>query len=370
MSGTLELTEPKSMTRIPFLVVLVGLVSINGCSGSEDGETVVSGEALYMEPHPDGNTFACATCHSLEEPAPDGVRRPGHQVGDAANRPSYKNGQLVDLIDAINSCRVEWMAATQFSETDPRWLALQEYLSGVAGEGAAPELAYEIAQPPAALDGGDEAAGRELFNASCVVCHGVDAVGTERAPVLRGSLLDAETIATRVRTSGATNSAVYDGLTGGRMPFWSADRLSDDELLDIVAFVLGNDGGGGGNGQMGELRQCDATHPKIGQEAELSTFAHQVSGTAVIVDDCTIRVDDFIFDGAGIDVRFYGGLGGDYDAGFSMSERDLRRPDGYDGSETVYAQLPEGLTLDELDGISVWCVPVAASFGDGLFQAP
>ena len=53
-----------------------------------------------------------------------------------------------------------------------------------------------------------------------------------------------------------------------------------------------------------------------------------------------------------------------------MSEEDLRRPEGYDGTETVYAQLPEGLTLDDLDGISVWCVPVAASFGDGLFQAP
>ncbi len=357
------------MTRLSFFTSFFVLF-VTACGTSGDGQSSVSGEALYMEPHPDGNTFACATCHSLEEPAPDGVRRPGHQIGDAANRPSYKNGQLVDLIDAVNSCRVEWMAAEAYSETDPSWLALQDYLIGVAGDGEAPALAYEIVQPPTELDGGDESAGRELFNSSCVVCHGVDAAGTERALALRGPLLDAETIASRVRTSGASNSAVYDGLTGGRMPFWSVDRLTDDELRDLVAFVLGNDGGGDGGGQTGELRECDATHPKIGQEAELSTFSHQVSGTAVIVDDCTIRLDDFIFDGAGIDVRFYGGLGGDYDDGFSMSEEDLRRPEGYDGSETVYAQLPEGRTLDEVDGISVWCVPVASSFGDGLFQAP
>ena len=76
----------------------------------------------------------------------------------------------------------------------------------------------------------------------------------------------------------------------------------------------------------GELRECDATHPKIGQVAELSTFAHQVSGTAVIVDDCTVRVDDFVFDGGGIDVRFYSGLGGNYLDGFSMSESDLASP--------------------------------------------
>jgi mono/diheme cytochrome c family protein len=357
------------MTRFSFFSSMSVLL-LAACSSSGGGEDTVSGEALYMEPHPDGNTFACATCHSLEEPAPDGVRRPGHAIGDAAIRSSYKNGQLDDLIDAINSCRVEWMATTPFSETDPRWLALHDYLSENAGEGEAPALTYEIVEPPTDLDGGDETAGRELFNTSCIVCHGADAVGTERAPVLRGPLLDGETIATRIRTSGATNSEVYDGLTGGRMPFWAADRLADDELRDLVAFVLSNDGGGGGNGQMGELRECDATHPKIGQEAMLSTFAHRVSGTAVIVDDCTVRVDDFVYDGAGVDVRFYGGLGGEYRTGFSMSEKDLRRPEGYDGTEPVYAQLPEGRTLDDLDGISVWCVPVAASFGDGLFQGP
>jgi len=52
-----------------------------------------------------------------------------------------------------------------------------------------------------------------------------------------------------------------------------------------------------------------------------------------------------------------------------MSE-DLRRPEGYDGSEAVYAQFPEDKSLDDLDGISVWCVPVSQSFGDGLFQDP
>ncbi|MBT8469242.1 MAG: DM13 domain-containing protein, partial [Deltaproteobacteria bacterium] len=89
-----------------------------------------------------------------------------------------------------------------------------------------------------------------------------------------------------------------------------------------------------------------------------------------IIDDCTVRVDDFVYDGTGIDVRFYGGLGGDYSGGFSMSEEDLRRIGGYDGSEPVYAQLPEDRTFDDLDGISVWCVPVSASFGDGLFTNP
>ncbi len=338
--------------------------------GCGDSAGAGSGETFYLEPHDDGNTFACATCHALEEPAPDGIRRPGHPIGDAANRLTYKNGQLTELLAAVNTCRVEWMAATPFVENDARWIALSAYLSEVAGDSPASPLSYAIVQPPPSLEGGNEMAGQDLFNQACVVCHGIDAVGTERAPVLRGQLLDAETIATRIRTSGATDSSVYADLTGGRMPFWAEDRLSDEELLDLVAFVLANDGGAGGGNGMGELRPCESTHPKIGQVAELSTFAHQVSGTAVIVDDCTIRLDDFVYDGAGIDVRFYGGLGGNYAAGFSMSEEDLRRPEGYDGTETVYAQLPEGRTLDEIDGISVWCVPVSQSFGDGLFREP
>ncbi|MGB5695387.1 MAG: DM13 domain-containing protein [Polyangiales bacterium] len=351
-------------------MLLVGSAGLVACDDATGGDATPSGEDLYLEPHSDGNSFACATCHALGEPSPDGIRRPGHPISDAANRPSYKNGQLTELLDAVNTCRVEWMATTPFTDDDPRWVSLFDYLSELAGDSAPPPLSYQIVTPPMDLDGGDEMDGQDLFNASCVVCHGVDATGTDRAPALRGSLLDAATVARRVRTSGAIASSVYDGLTGGRMPFWAADRLSDAELVDLVAFVLTNDGGSGGGGGMGELRECDATHPKIGQVAELRPFAHQVSGTAVIVDDCTIRLDDFVYDGGGIDVRFYGGLGDNYTSGFSMSEEDLRRPEGYDGTETAYAQLPEGRTLDDLDGISVWCVAVAQSFGDGLFAEP
>jgi mono/diheme cytochrome c family protein len=357
------------MRRLSSLVILVAVVSLAGCSGSD--AAAPSGGALYSERHDDGNTFACATCHAVGEPAPDGFRRPGHPIGDAANRPSYKNGQLTELRDAVNSCRVEWMAATAFASDDSRWIALRDFLQSEAGTAAAPAIRYEIVSPPSDLGGGDASTGRDTFNQTCVVCHGVNATGTERGPALRGETLTDELVAERVRTSGPSNSPVYPGLTDGIMPFWAADRLSDDELLDVTAFVLGNDGGGGGTGGAGGipgLRECDATHTKIGQVAALSTFAHSVSGTAEIIDDCTIRVEQFVYDGGGIDVRFYSGLRGDYVNGFPMSE-DLLRSGGYNG-ETVYAQLPVGRTLDELDGISVWCVDVAVSFGDGIFGSP
>lgn len=351
-----------------FLLTLITL----GCSsggGDGSGGNTTDGEALYRMPHSDGNSFACANCHALSEPAPDGFLRPGHPIGDATKRASFKNGQITELREAVNTCRVEWMVATPYEADDPNWLALEGYLASQAPAGDAEPISYEIVQPPVDLMGGDPMEGQEVFNTRCIVCHGTDAAGTIRAPQLVGDLLDAETIGRRVRTSGSPTSPTYNGLTGGRMPFWSADRLSDAELVDIVAFVLGNAppvmGPDAGPPMDAGPSNCGSTHPKIGQTAQLSTFAHQVSGTATIVDDCTIEVSMFNFDGTGIDVRFYGGLGGDYDNGFSMSG-DLRRSGGYQG-ETVRATLPDGQTLDDLDGISVWCVPVGVSFGDGQF---
>jgi hypothetical protein len=96
------------------------------------------------------------------------------------------------------------------------------------------------------------------------------------------------------------------------------------------------------------------------------TFSHQVAGMATVVDDCTIRLDDFDFDGLGVNVQIYGGVGGAYENGFSMSE-DIRRNPPYDG-ETLTFQLPPDRTLDDLDGVSVWCVPVGINFGDARFE--
>jgi mono/diheme cytochrome c family protein len=345
----------------------VSLLSVACTGGGSTGDS-----RLYAERHADGNTFACATCHALDEPAADGYLRPGHPIGDAAARPSFKNGQLTELRDAVNSCRTEWMAAPPFAAGDPRWLELESFLVDRA-PASAPALTYDRIDPPVDLDGGDADRGRALFNSRCIVCHGEDGGGTERAPRVTGLALEPDYVAERVRTSGDADSPIYPGLTGGRMPFWAADRLSDDELRDIVAYVESSEAPDTGSPDAGvpdagDDRDCDATHPRVGQVAELTTRFHGVSGTATIVDDCTVTIEMFDFDGEGVDVRVYGAAGGNYENGFAMTG-DLRRAGGYTG-ETITATLPPGASLDQLDGISIWCVPVGASFGDGLFGPP
>ncbi len=397
-------------------------LTILGCSGTQ--EELPDGELLYSQTMPagTGNTFACETCHALSEPASDGFVRPGHPIGDATRRPNYKGGQTTDMLEAVNTCLEEWMRAEPWTADSPEWLALHGWLDEQASavpEGGAATVPLEIVQPPTDLTGGDMTRGNDLFNHRCIVCHGENAVGTERAPQLAGTMLDPSYIATRIRTSGSASSRFYDGLSFGAMPFWGADRLSDQELRDIVVWLFmselpggqggddddttgddddttgddddttgddddsagddddsagdddtaGDDDDTAGDDDDAPVSACggSATHARVGSTAVLVNHFHDISGTATIVDDCTVRIDAFGFDGNGINVQIYAGQGGNYSSGFSLSENLVNFPIGYQ-NETLWLTLPITRTLDEVDGLSVWCVPVGVSFGDGLFS--
>lgn len=375
---------PRSTARALPLLVLLGLgLSLGAGCGAASEEPVADGpmsegEKVFRGVVDDGNSFTCATCHAIREPADDGLRRVAHPLFDAAHRPTYKNGALSELRDAANSCLQEWMNAEPWEAEDPRWVALEDFLESQAPDGPAAPLRFQIVPAPfgEALDGGDAVAGRELFNASCSACHGSDGTGTSQAPPVGNRGLDPAYVAERVRTSGRADSGVYDGLTGGIMPFWAADRLSDDELRDLVAWLAAGAGPSAPpSPDPGDPPDpvdpvdpsgCTSDHPMVGATATLVEAFHDVGGTAEILDDCTIEIRDFTYDGTGIDVRLYGGLGGNYDAGFAMGD-DLIKTGGYEG-ETLVFTIPDGHTLDDLDGVSVWCVDVGVDFGSGMFS--
>ena len=158
------------------------------------------------------------------------------------------------------------------------------------------------------------------------------------------------------------------------MPFWGADRLSDDELRDLVAFITtaepepaNNSENNGGNNGGNNGADCPSTHPMVGTTAELTERFHGVRGTVTVVNDCSIRIDNFFFDGNGIDIRVYGGSDLSFSDGFSMGEDLKNFPTGYE-DDTVTGVLPEGKTMDDLGAVSIWCVPVGVSFGDAALR--
>jgi hypothetical protein len=112
---------------------------------------------------------------------------------------------------------------------------------------------------------------------------------------------------------------------------------------------------------------CGSDDPRVGQTAELSNSFHGIRGTARIADNCTIVISGFYYDGTGIDVRFVGIRNGDFQDYVVLSQENLVRQDPY-VNETLTVTLPEGVTLDDVPTISVFCVPFRFSFGEGTFQ--
>jgi hypothetical protein len=111
-------------------------------------------------------------------------------------------------------------------------------------------------------------------------------------------------------------------------------------------------------------------YARAGWQAPLSTRAHNVQGTVTIVDADTFRVDNFFYDGGGIDVRFYLGATdsqSSFQAGLSNGPNLLGT--AYNGG-TITVDLPAGRTLDGYNAISVWCVAANGNFGSGTFVSP
>ena len=101
--------------------------------------------------------------------------------------------------------------------------------------------------------------------------------------------------------------------------------------------------------------------------ATLSTRSHGVSGKVVVIDNCTLEIRNFNYDGGGLSRVFvYGGNAGNYAAGFPVGN-NLRGTQFV--NQTVTITLSSG-DLDKMDGVSIWCTDANANFGDGLFAAP
>lgn len=118
--------------------------------------------------------------------------------------------------------------------------------------------------------------------------------------------------------------------------------------------------------------RAQLTSPLVGWQAELNRIYHNVGGTVTIVDDNTLKFDNFTFDGAGLDVRFYLGTSDTQTAfasGLPIGPQLLGM--SYDGSQPPFVvDMPPNQTLEGWHAISVWCVTARANFGSGSFAPP
>jgi hypothetical protein len=110
-----------------------------------------------------------------------------------------------------------------------------------------------------------------------------------------------------------------------------------------------------------------ADYPRAGWQAVLCPMAHDVSGTVTIIDEDTVKVEAFTYDGGGMSVYFVLGAQ-DTDEAYSVG---LAIGDDIFGTvyngESFDIDLPQGTTLDGYNAISVRCVEAGMSFASGPF---
>jgi len=113
--------------------------------------------------------------------------------------------------------------------------------------------------------------------------------------------------------------------------------------------------------------ECGNDDPRIGQTATWDEKFHNIRGTLRIVDNCTIVIEHFTYDGIALDARIMGMKGDeDCDTGTTLTE-DIRRQGGYN-DETFTIALPQSVTLDDVERIGLCCAPVGFTFTQDSFK--
>ena len=113
--------------------------------------------------------------------------------------------------------------------------------------------------------------------------------------------------------------------------------------------------------------ECGGDDPRVGQTATWFAELHGIQGTLRIIDNCTIDIEHFSYDGIALDARIVGMKGTeDCDNGTILTP-DIRRDGGY-VDETYTIKLPEDVTLDDVERIGLCCAPVGFIFTQGTFE--
>lgn len=204
------------------------------------GASAELGQVLFFDPGQGRHGVACSDCHATREDEGSGLLRAGHPLFGVAGRPHWRGDAgkrtYPTLADAIAPCARIYQGAAR---PDPASLAaIAAHLTGLGGKSRRPPLEL---RPDLRADGdyaqprflsGRPGPGRTLFYRACHGCH---PHGTKEGlgGVLAG--LPADRIVAKVREGTGLLRGARE--PGAWMPFYGTDRLSDEQIAHIVAFI-------------------------------------------------------------------------------------------------------------------------------------
>ena len=112
----------------------------------------------------------------------------------------------------------------------------------------------------------------------------------------------------------------------------------------------------------------DGEAPQVGWVADFTTHHHSVAGRVEILDESTLEVQDFTYDGEGINARLFVQVdGAPFSGDYELSDNLVG--EAFDG-ETFELSIPDEAEMENWNLITLWCIPAGVSFGDGVFAPP
>ncbi len=202
--------------------------------------------------------LSCADCHTDFDEAtnPDGRIRSGHSIIGVPSRGEAKGGMIKgDMFKRAAGgggfCYQHFLQKIPGDKVDPTAIpaeqaeALMAYFEYVSGNNKGPKFQmkmFDKAAADAAADKivamkGDSQQGWKLFSKACNSCH-----PTAKKAGIGPQLVRSRPPADMEKRKRQIASSVRKG--GFVMPFFAEDRLSDQDIADIVAFISGLTGGG------------------------------------------------------------------------------------------------------------------------------
>ncbi len=215
--------------------------------------TSEAGRRLFYSPTISTNGLSCADCHADfdEDKHDDGLIRAGHSLFSAYYRTTWwgKDPEADDAYATIDEaavvCVLHYMR-NKDKLTAQQQLDLRAYLKAISQRVLYTPLAIAPAADQtgayAGFGGGNRLNGKALFYAACHSCHPNANAGIAPAPIPR----DREpAYYARIIREGDGLGAVLSGIdpnaysykSGRFSPFFGADRLSDAQIRDIIAYI-------------------------------------------------------------------------------------------------------------------------------------
>lgn len=243
---------------VVFVLAALLTLSLATIVNAEMSENAKMGRELFSDPSFGGTLdpakasgLSCSDCHADFDEAtnPDGRIRAGHSIIGVPHRGTAKGGMITADIFARSAggggfCYQHFLQKVPSNKVDPTAIpedqaaALMAYFEYVSGDNKGPQFQITMLDKDAASAAADKIItmegnaqrGWKLYGQACNVCHPTaKKAGIGSQLVKRRPPRDLEKRKHQI--------AAYIRKGGFIMPFFSEDRLSDQDITDIVAFI-------------------------------------------------------------------------------------------------------------------------------------